>query len=308
MEDYYELLGVSHDASTADIKQAYRERIKQEHPDVSDEDAASERAKQVIRAKEVLTDPSERQRYDRLGHDAYVSEEANPTPRGNESGDAAESAGSDASTDDDAEPDAAAAEDTASGAGGAAAGTGQASAGTGQASAGTGTDGTTQRDFGAGTSSWYDSSPGEGSAGTAGGATAAGSPAWDPERSYSVKREGGNLQAMDIFSSQRSIVMFLSTFLVYPILLFGSLSPQFPLAVNLIVAACTVLIIAFLQSVPSVGMVVFGLWTLLLPPILVLWIGVDLFSLVGLLAVTGVIFPFGLSVLTRVAIRPMSIS
>jgi len=135
-----------------------------------------------------------------------------------------------------------------------------------------------------------------------------GSPAWDPQRTYEVSRESGNLQATDIFSSQRSIVLFLSTFFIYPVLLFGSLSSQFPTAVNLVVIACTILVIAFLQSVPTVGMVVFGTWTFLLPPVLVFVVGVNPLSLYGVLAMVGVGFPFGLSALTWIAIRPMSIT
>jgi hypothetical protein len=41
-ENYYELLGVSEDASTDDIETAYRERLKETHPDVSDDEDANE--------------------------------------------------------------------------------------------------------------------------------------------------------------------------------------------------------------------------------------------------------------------------
>jgi len=293
MEDYYDLLGVGRDASTAEIKQAYRERIKEVHPDVSDEEAASERTKTLIRAKDTLTDPDEREQYDRLGHEAYVGG-AEATSEGAESSDeppeeptaATAGAGESESTADASETAAGTTTDT-------------------QSATGTATD--QRQDYSAGTQDWYDGTSGD-PAGASGGTSAGRSPAWDPGRSYEVERESGNLSGLDIFSSQRSLVLLLSTFAVYPVLLFGSLSPQFPLAVNLIVAGCTILVIAFLQSVPSVGMVVFGAWTLLLPPILVLWIGISPFSLYGVLAITGVSFPCFLSALTWYAIRPMSIT
>lgn len=69
---FYEVLGVAADASTETIRDAYRERVKEVHPDRSDAPDAAERFKRVTRAKEVLTDPQERARYDRLGHEAYV--------------------------------------------------------------------------------------------------------------------------------------------------------------------------------------------------------------------------------------------
>src|SRR6056297_626808 len=71
-ETFYDVLGVPETADQDDIQSAYREKVKEYHPDVSDRDAAAERFKAVTRAEEVLGDEAERARYDRLGHDAYV--------------------------------------------------------------------------------------------------------------------------------------------------------------------------------------------------------------------------------------------
>jgi hypothetical protein len=74
-EDYYAVLGVSPDASAAEIRDAYRDRAKETHPDLSDDPDATERFQRVKRAEEVLTDPDERARYDRVGHAAYVDDD-----------------------------------------------------------------------------------------------------------------------------------------------------------------------------------------------------------------------------------------
>src|SRR3954462_13435070 len=66
--DYYELLGVSRDASDADIKKAFRRLARQLHPDVSDEPDAEERFREVSEAYEVLSNSETRQLYDRYGH------------------------------------------------------------------------------------------------------------------------------------------------------------------------------------------------------------------------------------------------
>lgn len=65
--DFYELLGVSKDASQEDIQRAYRKLARANHPDVNKDPAAEERFKDVSEAYDVLSDPQTRQRYDAFG-------------------------------------------------------------------------------------------------------------------------------------------------------------------------------------------------------------------------------------------------
>lgn len=65
--DYYEVLGVSKDASSDDLKKAYRKLAKQYHPDMNPGDKTAEtKFKEVNEAYEVLNDPAKRQRYEQL--------------------------------------------------------------------------------------------------------------------------------------------------------------------------------------------------------------------------------------------------
>ncbi|MFX1549215.1 MAG: molecular chaperone DnaJ [Promethearchaeota archaeon] len=66
--DYYEVLGVSKDASLNDIKLAYRRLARKLHPDLNKTDPqAKEKFIELQEAYEVLSDPDKRQNYDRFG-------------------------------------------------------------------------------------------------------------------------------------------------------------------------------------------------------------------------------------------------
>jgi len=80
-KDYYETLGVSRDASDAEIKKAFRKLAREYHPDVAkNKKQAEERFKEINEAYEVLGDPAKRKKYDELGPNWSAGADFRPPP------------------------------------------------------------------------------------------------------------------------------------------------------------------------------------------------------------------------------------
>jgi molecular chaperone DnaJ len=78
-KDYYEVLGLSKDASADDIKKAYRKKSKQFHPDLNPNNTEAESSfKEVNEANAILSDPEKKLNYDNYGHGGARTQHFDP--------------------------------------------------------------------------------------------------------------------------------------------------------------------------------------------------------------------------------------
>jgi curved DNA-binding protein CbpA len=314
-ETFYDVLGVSEDASQEDVTAAYREKVKEYHPDVSDRDDAVERFKEVTRAEEVLGDEAERARYDRLGHDAYVRHLDGANAATNE-GSPWTSTDRNAGDGDDSTGSRSTREHARTAAGGDDSDEGQShhhkqrrrrQRRRRSQSTQTGTAGG-QRTTAGGTAG-----------ATATGGTATGARAGTSTRSGATADQGENpdgstYNVHDWEPAERTFIgnrpalsknAFLQTVVLaalYPVLLYSSVSPAFPLSINLVVSALTLLLTGYLITLPTIAIPVFGLWSVFLPLVMTS-VGFPALSLPVMVAALGSWIPLVYSVTVAVVLR-----
>ncbi|WP_229770559.1 J domain-containing protein [Halorhabdus sp. CBA1104] len=225
---FYDVLGVPESATVDEIESAYRERVKETHPDVTDEEDAHETVQRVIEARDVLADEAERAKYDRLGHEAYVQQTAHEPTDANNTADQA--------------PDNR--EETVS---------------TGR------NRGEWTRDTRRAEADWWeepadkppesqkttsDRTVGEHVAEADGEGVG-----WTNGSGYAVRQPtaSNELNWSRLFPGSQSAVLLLAAFICYPMLVVSSVYPPFSLIVNLVVGACTLVIVIYFVSIPRSG-------------------------------------------------------
>jgi molecular chaperone DnaJ len=278
-DNYYAVLGVHPDASAADIEASYRERVKQTHPDRNDDPDASEQFQRVKRAREVLTDPDERDRYDRLGHEQYVDGTA---------GAGTDNAGTAGGASGRRTRERERARWTTDGwtDAGSTGTSGTAGAGTGGTATGHHTDGPT------GSSTRRSGEPGP--------ATAAGTASADLGDRITIAARALERYRFDI--DPKTAVFGMATFMLYPVFLASSVAPGFPIAVNVLLSCCLLCTVGYLLATPEVGVPVFGAWSLF-GPIMFIFVDRPLLSWAGFFLVATTLVPFGLSLMVLELLR-----
>ncbi|WP_415381795.1 J domain-containing protein [Halosimplex sp. TS25] len=130
--------------------------------------------------------------------------------------------------------------------------------------------------------------------------------AWESTGAWAVRQgsNGRRLSPSRLFPTGQSFVMLGSIFFLYPFFVASALYPRFPLPARLAIAVCTLLTFAYLLSIPEAAIAVFGLWSLLIPLVLLGLPGVSLFSIFGVVGLVATWVPLGLSVLTYSLVRP----
>ncbi len=80
-QNYYEILGVSRNATAAEIQRAYRKLARKYHPDVSRDKDSEKKFKELSEAREVLKDPEKRKLYDTYGANWQREKERPPSQK-----------------------------------------------------------------------------------------------------------------------------------------------------------------------------------------------------------------------------------
>jgi len=317
---FYDVLEVSEDASQEVIEDAYRQKVKECHPDVSDDPDADEDFKDVVQAEEVLGDPEEREKYDRLGHDAYVRRVEGQNVSGSEGSPwtTGENRGSSTGTGgfDPREAAAGAAGDSSSG--GTTARSGASGGSKASSSEGVGPGADRQHATGQASAS---SSHGFGSAadrqqGT-GGVGSTGDNRWD-QQSYSSGGHKGSSgsgysvhdwdeeeidqDTITVTLTQELLVLAGGMFVLYPIFVWASFTPAFPLVMNAVIGAITLLAVGYLLTVPKIAVAVFGGWSVITPIAILAVLNLGLLG--SLVALGACWIPFAYAVTVAYVVHP----
>lgn len=261
---YYDVLGVPPDADAERIRDAYRERVKEVHPDVSDHPDSADRFRLLSTAKDVLCDPTERARYDRLGHARYTGEAARTGMNEAESTrtSAGESGAEQRRTADSERRRRART---------------RADARASTADSEPGFDGEAWwRTDGAA----WDTSTREGATATASGTGRSwyGTGADDGSGYRVTSRRDSTVR----FTTERALLA-VAVFFCYPLLLGVTVFPAFGFSVRVAAGVCALFVVAGTLSVPEAAVLVFGALTVVAPMGLAAG-GVNPFSLTGVVA------------------------
>ena len=296
-ETFYDRLGVSEDATTDEIESAYRNKLKETHPDVNDDEDAGEATQALIEARDVLVDDDERARYDSIGHDSYVGTGANAadSTSATDAGDSTSATDAGDSTSATDSGDATSATDS--------------TRTTSASRSGQRNRSRAYRERRARERVRTDSSD------TADATTASkgrqrtngvrqnSATSRPNENIYSVNMDVSSpTDYRQLFPRGHQLTLLVLFFVLYPLLVFSALFPLFPLFVNLVVGGCTLLLIGYLQSMPRISVPLFGGWSLLAVFGLLVF-DISFFSLVGLVTLCGTVLPFGFSALTASILR-----
>ncbi|OAQ53878.1 molecular chaperone DnaJ [Natrinema mahii] len=325
---YYEVLGVDPDATPDEIESAYRDRVLETHPDHSDAPDAAERFQRVQTARSVLTDGDERARYDRLGHEAYVG--------------LADGTANDGSADKATDADRNTGRRRSHATGGHTSTTGSTDGG-GGTTAGTEAGGATsgrrtgrrsdrargsgrrttdrtashharqrsrrrqQRATRQATGDWpFGEDDDEGATESTGSNEGDGDATAADDFSYSVH---GWDDEIDLEWEGRRIDGSAATSVgavavLYPLLVWATLTPFFSLPVNAVLAACTLALVGYLLTMPRLAIGVFGGWSVLFPLGIAVLSPIEIGSLLGLFALGFVWIPLGYAVVLWWVLRP----